>query len=363
MSGCALPEGEKPPDTFFNSETFMHLLGLVKSVDHVCCRYRLAAFGPFLADQGHHLQLRPWPASWLSGLWFHRQLRHADVVIIQRRLVPAWELALIRRWARRLVFDLDDAIFLRDSYAKRGPTCPWRQAGFARMVAVADAVVAGNAFLADHAAMATAAHKVHVVPTCIDLERYTLARHERGGDAVQMAWIGSSSTLRGLEQTRPLWEHIGWRLPGVTLKLICDRPLSLRFLPVHFRPWSESTEAAELASADIGVSWLPDDAWSRGKCGLKVLQYMAAGLPVVANAVGVQAQMVRHGETGMLVETADEWCRAVQRLAASPGLRRRMGLAGRRVVEHEFSVAAGAAAWRPVLDQLAGRTAAVGAAV
>src|ERR1700736_4045355 len=121
----------------------MHLVGLVKSVDHVCCRYRLAAFQPFLADLGHYLELRPWPSSWLSGLWFHRQLRHADVVIIQRRLVPAWELALIRRSVRMLVFDLDDAIFLRDSYANGGPTCQRRHAGFARMVGAADAVVAG----------------------------------------------------------------------------------------------------------------------------------------------------------------------------------------------------------------------------
>jgi glycosyltransferase involved in cell wall biosynthesis len=347
---------------FSNSETFMHLVGLVKSVDHVCCRYRLAAFGPLLAELGHHLELRPWPSSWLSRLWFHRQLQHADVVIIQRRLVPAWELALIRRSARRLVFDLDDAVFLRDSYAKRGPICQRRHAGFARMVADADAVVAGNAFLAEHAAMATATAKVHVVPTCIDPARYPLARHEHGAGGVQMAWIGSSSTLQGLEQTQPLWEEIGRRVPEVTLKLVCDRPLSLRFLPVHFRPWSEATEAAELASADIGLSWLPDDAWSRGKCGLKVLQYMAAGLPVVANAVGVQAKMVRHGETGLLVETTDEWCAAVQRLATNPELRRRLGQAGRRIVEQQFSVAAGAAGWQSVLEQLAGRTAGVGAA-
>src|SRR5207244_2721992 len=111
---------------------------------------------------------------------------------------------------------------------------------------------------------------------------------------------GSSSTLQGLERTGGLWNEIGRRCPGVVLKLICDKGLSLTHLPVELCSWSETTEATALAAADIGVSWLPDDAWSKGKCGLKVLQYMAAGLPVVANAVGVQTTLIRHGETGFL---------------------------------------------------------------
>jgi glycosyltransferase involved in cell wall biosynthesis len=330
----------------------MHLIGLVKSADHVCCRYRLAAFEPSLAKMGHRLELRPWPASLLSGLWFYRQLRDADAVIILRRLLPAWELALLRRSVKKLVFDFDDAVFMRDSYAKRGSSSRQRQARFDRMMAAADAVVAGNSFLAERAASSTCAGKVHIVPTCVDPQRYPLARHEHAG--VQLVWIGSSSTLQGLDQTRALWERIGRRLPGLALKLICDKPMSLRYLPVHFQPWSEATETTELAAADIGVSWLPDDGWSRGKCGLKVLQYMAAGLPVVANPVGVQAEMVRHGETGLLATTADEWHSAIQRLASNPTLRRRMGQAGRRQVERHFSVAAGAIQWRTALDQLPG---------
>jgi glycosyltransferase involved in cell wall biosynthesis len=340
----------------------MHLLGLVKSLDHVCCRYRLAAFQSLLAQRGHHLELQPWPTSWLSGLWFHRRLRRADAVIILRRLLPNWELALVRRSVKKLVFDLDDAIFLRDSYAPAGSTNDRRQAGFARMVNAADAIVAGNRFLADNVALHGGADKVHVVPTCVNPHRYPLARHERAGAGVELAWIGSSSTLQGMEETQPLWEHIGYHVPGVALKLICDRTLSLEVLPVHFCPWSEATEAAELAGADIGISWLPDDAWSRGKCGLKVLQYMAAGLPVIANAIGVQTHLVRHGETGYLVKTPDEWCAAIQQLARDPELRRRLGRAGRRLVEREFSVVAGAAHWQTVLERLAGTTVRAGVA-
>jgi glycosyltransferase involved in cell wall biosynthesis len=97
------------------------------------------------------------------------------------------------------------------------------------------------------------------------------------------------------------------------------------------------TEADELARCDIGISWLPDDPWSRGKCGLKVLQYMAAGLPVVANPLGMNQEMVVHGETGYLANTPAEWATAVERLAHDPTLRARLGAAGRKLVAERFS--------------------------
>ena len=134
--------------------------------------------------------------------------------------------------------------------------------------------------------------------------------------------------------------------------MICDRFLSLQHLPVVRCLWSEAAAPAALADADIGISWLPDDLWSRGKCGLKVLQYMAAGLPVVANPVGLQAELVRHGETGFLAETPAQWRAAIERLTHDPALRRRLGCAGRQRVETMFSVAAGATCWLTLLDRL-----------
>ena len=167
-----------------------------------------------------------------------------------------------------------------------------------------------------------------------------------------MVWVGSSSTLRGVEAARPLFEAIGHGVPGARLKLVCDRFVRFEHLPVVECPWTEAGEATDIAAADVGVSWVPDDEWSRGKCGLKVLQYMAAGLPVVANPVGVQAELVRPGESGFLAHASREWVEALRVLGADPGLRRRMGEAGRRRVEAEFSLEAGAARWQTVLTRL-----------
>lgn len=329
----------------------VRLVALVESPDHVCCRYRLAAFRPHLEAAGHTLDLRPWPRRWWSRLRLGSAVRDADVVILQRKLLPVWLLYLLRRAAPRLVFDFDDAVFLRDSYSPKGLHSAARLHRFMATVETADAVVAGNDYLAAEAGRWVARPgRVHVVPTCVEPARYAPARHQGAGFA--LVWVGSSSTLRGLEAVRPLLEEVGRGVPGARLKLVSDRFLRLDHLPVVDCPWTESGEAAEIAAADVGVSWVPDDLWSRGKCGLKVLQYMAAGLPVVANPVGVQAEMVRHGETGFLARTPAEWVEALRRLASDPELRRRLGAAGRRRVEAEFSVEAGAARWLGLLHGL-----------
>jgi glycosyltransferase involved in cell wall biosynthesis len=328
-------------------------VALVESPDHVCCRYRVAAFRPHMESAGHTLDLRPWPRRWWSRLRLGRALRDADVVILQRRLLPVWLLYLLRCTAPRLIFDFDDAVFLRDSFSPKGLHSASRLHRFMATVETADAVVAGNDYLAGEATRwAPGAGRVHVIPTCVEPAHYRPARHERSAAGVELVWVGSSSTLRGLEAVRPLLEEVGRGVPGARLKLVSDRFLRLTHLPVVECPWSQLGEAADIAAADVGISWVPDDQWSRGKCGLKVVQYMAAGLPVVANPVGVQADLVRHGETGLLARTPAEWVEALQLLAGDPGLRRRLGEAGRRRIEAEFSVASGAARWLAVLRGL-----------
>jgi len=334
----------------------MHWIGLVEHPEHVCCRYRLAAFRPFLEQAGHTLELVTMPRRWWSRLGLFSRLRGANV-IVQRRLLAGWQRTLLRRAARRLLFDFDDAVFLRDSYAAQGLHDRRRLRRFIGMVRCADAVIAGNAFLAEQAARWTAERSIQVIPTCVDPQRYPLKPidnrlevSEKPG--LELVWVGSSSTLRGLQAIAPLLEEIGRSVPGVRLKLLCDRFLTLRQLPVVPTPWTEANEAAEIARADVGISWLPDDAWSRGKCGLKVLQYLAAGLPVIANPVGVQSEMVRHGETGFLARTPAQWIEAVRRLAGDAELRQRMGRAGRRLVEKHYSVTVGAARWVRLLERL-----------
>ncbi|MDB5313208.1 MAG: mshA 8 [Gemmataceae bacterium] len=331
----------------------MRLVALVEAEDHVCCRYRLAAFRPYLAAAGHTLELRALPRSWYGRLTLGRDLAHADAVILQRKLLPRLAIALLRRRVRRFIFDLDDAVWLRDSYSPRGFDDPRRTRRFRAVVQASDLIVAGNDYLAAEVRRWVGPTRVAVIPTCVDVTKYP-ARSRRESASTQLVWVGSSSTLRGLEQFAPTLSAIGKAVPGTRLKLICDRFIDVPHLPVDRCPWDEATEPVELAAASVGIAWVPDDPWSRGKCGLKVLQYQAAGLPVVANPVGVQTDFVRHGETGFRATTTDEWVTAVRRLAGDAEMGWRLGAAGRRQVEEEYSVAVGAARWVAALDRLAG---------
>ncbi|HEY1189081.1 MAG TPA: glycosyltransferase family 4 protein [Gemmata sp.] len=333
----------------------MRLVALVESESHVCCRYRLSAFRPALAAAGHALDFRPLPQSLLGRFQLGRDLTSYDAVIVQRKLLPSWAITLLRRRVKKLLFDFDDAVYLRDSYSAKGFDDPKRAARFRATVRACDLVVGGNEFLAAEAQKYVPANRVAVIPTCVDVTKYPSAAHTAPGPA--LVWVGSSSTLQGLERFAPTLSAVGKAVPNARLKLICDRFAEFPNLPVERCPWSEATEAAEIAGADIGIGWVPDDPWSRGKCGLKVLQYQAAGLPVVANPVGVQARFVRAGETGFCASTTEEWVNAVRALAHDAALRKRLGETARREVEARYSVKAGARLWIESLERLAARKA------
>ncbi|MBL9122678.1 MAG: glycosyltransferase family 4 protein [Planctomycetaceae bacterium] len=333
----------------------MRVIALIEKPDHVCYRYRLEAFIPELWERGCTLEAAPLARSWLGRLRQLRSLAAADVVILQRKLLPLLQLAVLRRSARKLIYDFDDAVYHRDSFARKGIPSRQRMGQFWATVSAADGVIAGNAFLAQQARQFVDSERVHVVPTCVRPELYEPAAHAARRGSTRLVWIGQPSTLRGLEQARPHFAAVARRVPGAELHVVCSEFPHFDPLRVVPRPWTQSGEADELTRCDIGVSWLPDDAWSRGKCGLKVLQYLAAGLPVVANPVGIQADLVRPGVTGFLAETPAEWATAVATLAADPQLRRQMGAAGRALVEREYSERITARKFVDVVARVTGR--------
>lgn len=316
----------------------MKALILTEHLDDPCYRYRIEAFLPALAQEGFEVETVRLDRSVTTRT---RQLLgagRADVVILQRKLMPMIQVGLLRLMARRLVYDLDDALFHRDGNHRKGPHSWKRTTGFWATMHAADLAIVGNDYLKQCASVHLDPERIHVVPTCVEPGRYPMARHEAVGPRAALAWVGQTVTLKQMAQVAECLAAVGRKLPGMKLRLICDTRTELPGVQVELCPWSTATEAADLAAADIGISWLPKNPFNRGKCGLKILQYMAAGLPVVANPVGVTPQLVAHGRTGFLASTPEEWAESIARLANDPDLRRRMGAEGRRVVEERYSV-------------------------
>jgi glycosyltransferase involved in cell wall biosynthesis len=134
--------------------------------------------------------------------------------------------------------------------------------------------------------------------------------------------------------------------------VICDRFPKFDFIQVDEKPWSKATEAYDLSSSDVGISWIPDDPWSKGKCGLKVLQYMAAGLPVIANPVGVHLEMITPGVHGFLCTKPQEWVDSIRWLRDHPKKSWEMGQAGRALIEEKYSITAGFQTWSKVISDI-----------
>jgi len=270
-----------------------------------------------------------------------RGLRHVkefDVVYLLResaRLGPA----IFERWLASAgvpyVFDFDDAIFLsnvtRANKAFGFLKCPGKTATSCRL---ATHVMAGNEYLADYARQFNP--RVTVVPTTIDTDKYRPSQPRQESPSPLLVWTGSATTAPYLENLSgallELQKHHDFRL-----RVIGAPQASLPGLDVEVLPWQAETEAADLHGAWAGLMPVPNDAWGRGKCGCKALQYMAVGVPAVCSPVGVNSQIIQDGENGFLASSDREWVEKLDLLLSSPKLRCRMGQRGRATVEGRYS--------------------------
>lgn len=283
--------------------------------------------------------LRAYAGRWKALL----QRRHFDVLWIEKEALPwlpLWlELALLR--GVPYVLDYDDAIF--HNYDQHPH--PWLRRLFGRrldgLMANAALVVGGNHYLAQRARDAGASW-VEVVPTVIDLDRYASVPKKpvvvsAADEPPRIVWIGSPATVHYLQVLREPLRALAERHAFV-LRIIGGGAVDLPGVRVEVLPWSEATEVDNISTCDVGVMPLRDSLWERGKCGYKLIQYMACGLPVVASNVGVNPEIVQNGENGFLASAPDEWVAALGKLLDNQSLRAQMGLAGRQLVEHTYCI-------------------------
>ncbi len=275
-----------------------------------------------------------------------------DVALVQRQvdLLPTLALERLVSKDRRLVLDVDDAIWLDASPDAGGHRLAMLK-GTPRKVRWlaerADTVIAGNDLLAEW--LSRYSQNVVVVPSLVE-HREIPPREHRETEHIVLGWIGSASTSPSLKSLRkPLSELVEAR-PDLKVELLAvggEAP-EVEGASVRSEPWSEERERDFLRRVDIGLMPLADNAWTRGKCAYKALQYMAAGIPVVADDVGVSATVIGHERGGLVARSEAEWTEHLSILAAEPNLRARLGSGGRERVAEGFSVEA----WAPTLARI-----------
>jgi glycosyltransferase involved in cell wall biosynthesis len=281
-----------------------------------------------------------YPAAALAGRYVSRVRDLAgsgafDLLWVEYELFP-WLPALVERLAMRLappfVLELDDAIFHRYDRHRSGAIRALLGRKIDRLMAAAAAVVVGNPYLAARAADA-GAREVIEIPSVVDTAVYTPGDRPHEGPPV-IGWMGSPTTAAYIHLIEDALGGLV-REARAQVTLVGVEPGRIRWgFPCTERPWVLQTEVADLQGFDVGIMPLPDTPWERGKCGYKLVQYMACGKPVVASPVGVNPTLVRHGVDGFLAEGTSAWRDALAALLDDPARRAAMGAAGRvRVVE------------------------------
>jgi len=264
--------------------------------------------------------------------------RRFDLLWIEKELFPwfpAWAEMILARLGIPYIVDYDDAIFHRyDAHSKM----LIRKLLGNKIDAVmrhAALVIAGNEYLMERAKKA-GAKRVEYLPTVVDLERYHINR-QNDNKVFSIGWIGSPITAKYIYHISEALAEV-CKDRKVRLILVGSGQISLDDLPIEIRSWSEETEVNDLQGFDVGIMPLPDSPWEQGKCGYKIIQYMACALPVVASPVGINKKLVQDGVNGFLASTKEEWIFALNTLKDNHSLREKIGLAGRNKVESEYCI-------------------------
>jgi glycosyltransferase involved in cell wall biosynthesis len=313
----------------------MKVAFLIHSLEVSSCRYRVLQYLPYLKEQGVDGSIHVYKRKWKDKLNFYNTLGQYDIFYILRKLFSPFEFWYIHQMAKKIIYDFDDALMYRSSGSK-SPFSLSRRIKFAYMMKRVDYVIAGNQFLKSEVFPYNP--NVEVIPTSIDLSRYSLKEHFSKDGPITIGWLGSSSTLKYLKSLIPTFEKIYKKYPNIQLKIVCDEFLDGLRIPLIKKRWSSDKEEADLKSFDIGLMPLFDDLWSQGKCGLKILQYYSAGIPVVCTPVGINRDIVEDGVNGFWAQNEDQWGNRLLKLIQEDGLRKEMGLRGREKVEECYSL-------------------------
>jgi glycosyltransferase involved in cell wall biosynthesis len=323
-------------------------------------RYRFEQWDPLLRERGVDITYAPFEDEELHALVYQpgmmsqklrlvtralgrrlsllRKVKDYDVVYILREAAllgpPIFE-RLIHQSGVPIVFDFDDAIFVSYRSPSNGYLSYLKFASKTKTICrISSHVMVGNPYLAEYARQVN--DRVTVIPTTIDTEKYQVPPPKSSSGPPVIGWTGSYSTVQHLDTLRGALKKLAER-ESFRLRVIGTPAYDCPPVDVEAMRWRADTELEDLGAIDIGVMPLPDDKWSKGKCGLKALQFMALGIPTVCSPVGVNTDIIQDGENGFIAGTEDEWVDKLTRLLHSHELRQRLGHAGRVTVEQKYS--------------------------
>lgn len=320
-------------------------------------RQRFEQYIPYLRNEGFELEFFPLlengyisetfsgnranafrvARSYLSRIWHLLSKRHYDVIWVQYELFPYLP-GIFESFTKlsgiSVVFDFDDAIFHQYDSHKKLFVRHFLGKKLAPILRSADLAMCGNAYLANYARQYCT--NVEIIPTVVDLLKFQPASNVQTPPD-DIGWIGSPSTWNFVKPFLPVFQDV-CQSRSSQFRVVGAGAAAKDLAFVNNIQWREMDEISQIQNMRVGVMPLDNSPFARGKCGYKLIQYMACGIPVIASPVGVNQTLVEHGVNGYLAETSTEWRDALERLLSDPQLCLQMGKAGRQKIVEHYSI-------------------------
>lgn len=308
----------------------MKLLIISHNPNRASFRQRIGMYIDVLRTNGINCEVAKLPSGSLARRKLFKQAADFDGVFLHKKGLNPFDAFWLSRYSKKIIYNFDDAIMYDPE--NPGLNSPSHFRPFRRSVKLADMIIVGSSYLADHARKFNS--NVKVLPIGLKVSDYKIDCPPKSDDKIRLVWIGSKSTLHYLAEIKPALEEIGSRFDNVVLRIICDDFFDLQNMEVEKCLWSKKSRAVDLATSDIGLAPLPDNRFTRGKCSFKVLEYASAGLPVVVSPVGTNTENIRDNITGFLATNTQQWVDRIAQLIENPQLRKRMGKEARTQAEN-----------------------------
>ncbi len=263
-----------------------------------------------------------------------------DYVFVHREAAPlgppVFEWVVSKLWGKKMIYDFDDAIWIPNTSSENkiasSLKCNWKVKYICKW---SYKIAGGNEYLCNYASQYN--KNTVLVPTCVDVETmHNKLKEHRDGKTV-VGWTGSQSTLFYLDMLVPILQKLQDEL-DFTFLVIANKNPALSLKNFQFIEWNETSEIDDLLKMDIGLMPLQADAWSEGKCGFKLIQYLSLGIPAIASPVGVNKAIIQEGVNGFIASNNQEWEDHLRKLIADTQLRKNLGKNGRNKIVAEFSI-------------------------
>jgi glycosyltransferase involved in cell wall biosynthesis len=346
------------------------IIFLVKSAKTPSSRIRIGNLVPYLEEKGIEADVEFIPKPFLQRHKLFKKCAEYDMVILQKRLFSWFEFCELRKNAATLAFDFDDAVYMKN----RSPSAniadyhsSTRERRFRRIIKSVDLVMAANSILAAEAAKYTEESKIKIIPSSVDLKNIDSKKEYKLSSPPIIGWVGSRVTQRYLDYLAPQLCELR-KQEDFILKVISDKDFSISGIEVENVKWTLEGENCEISKFDIGIMPLSADPFSEGKASYKLLQYMAAGIPSVASAVGMNKDVADnkhncinnrniksenytqnaqkdipnknalvHNKNALLADNPDEFVKKITMLLKDCDLRKNLGQSGRKLIEKQYS--------------------------